>query len=562
MSESLPPPEEKPKLSHNEKTGIIDQYSAALLSKTVLPEFALKEISEADAGLDQDSYREYYNRYRVGELTKDELIRWDNDWLKALKEKDKLKKPDIITGGGFQARRDAIAQDKERRLTDLGNSERLIDQYSADIRYCHQFISWYIWNYQEGRWKKDDNGYIYRIAKDVTRRILNEASKMGEGDVRRKRLSEWAFVCENRSHINGMVDLAQNDKAILMSPDQMDQDDFKFNMRNGVFDLKTFSLGPHDKSLNITRLANYDYDERATCPKFLNFLERSFKSNKKKDEIIGYIQRAVGYTLTGSTAEQALFLLYGSGANGKSVLLGIIRALQDEYGTVTQSRTFTTDRGEISNDIAALAGVRFVSASENSSDTILDESTIKQLTGGEEVSARFLHQEFFTFLPKFKIWWSFNHPPAISDMTISIWRRIKIIPFTETIPEEEWDKQLLEKLKGELPGIFNWAIEGLKSYYKNGLQEPEEVTKATKSYKNDQDILLDFFTTSYEFTNNENDRIKASDLYQSYKSWWNFQESTKPMSSTRFGRLCRDRGMKKIEGRDGNYYTGLKVMKR
>jgi len=270
-------------------------------------------------------------------------------------------------------------------------------------------------------------------------------------------------------------------------------------------------------------------------------------------------QRAVGYTLTGSTQEQCLFLLYGSGANGKSVFLDVILYMMGEYGTTTQSKSFTTDRGEISNDIAALAGMRLVCASENSSDSKLDESLIKQLTGGELISARFLHKEFFTYKPRFKLWWAFNHPPMISDMTTSIWRRIKIIPFTEVLPESEWDKNLATKLKEkEIPGIFNWAVEGLKEYNLHGLQQPDVITRATKSYKNDQDILLDFFTSTYEMTEEQKDEIKASDLYSAYKTWWLNIESSKPMSSTRFGRLCRDRGLHKEERKTGNYYTYIK----
>ena len=544
---------------HGQSTVLVDKHIEALKTRTVSPEFVLKDIAPKEDD-DLKPYKDYYIRFLSGELSKDDLIRYDGDWLKALIEKDKLKKPDIIKGSGFQARRDAIAEDRERKITDMGNSERLIDQFGAEIKYCHQFASWFIWNYQEGRWKKDDNGYIFRIAKDVTRRILREGSAIGVDDRRRKTLAEWAFLCETKTHLRSMVDLAQNERAVLLAPDQMDQDDYKFNLLNGTFDLKTFELFRHDKSLNITKLANYDYDEKATCPQFIKFLGRTFRSNPNKKEIIAYLQRAVGYTLSGSTGEQCLFLPFGSGANGKSVFLDAIRAMMDEYGTITQSRTFTTDRGEISNDIAALAGARFVCASENSSDTKLDESIIKQLTGGDEVSARFLRQEFFTFKPRFKIWWSFNHAPAISDMTISIWRRIKIIPFTETIPESEWDKKLSEKLKGELPGIFNWAVEGAKEYLKNGLQEPEVVTKATKSYKNDQDILLDFFTNSCEITENEDDRVQASVLYESYKTWWFNIEPSKPMSSTKFGILCRDRGMPKKEVNNGTYYLKLRLI--
>jgi len=545
-----------------ERKVLVDRHIKALEDGEVAPEFALKKDVALEAPSPLPTYEDYYRRYLSGELTSEDLIRYDNDWLHALKEKDLSKKPDIIEGVGHRLRRDGLAVINSRPTTDMGNAERLVDQYSSEIRYCHQFNSWFIWNYPEGRWRKDSNGYIYRIAKDVTRRILHESSR-APLDVQVKALKTWAYSCENRQHINGMVELAQNDKIVVVSPDELDQDDFLFNVQNGTFNLKTLKLDTHKKTNKITKLADYKYDPSAKCPVFLKYLDRVFKNNPKKEEKIKYLQRCVGYTLTGSTKEQCLFLLHGSGANGKSVFINVVRALMGEYGTVTQSKTFTTDRGEISNDIAALSGCRFVCASENSSDTHLDESIIKQLTGGDEISARFLHQEYFTFKPRFKIWWSFNHAPNISDMTVSVWRRIKIVPFTEVLPESEWDRELDAKIiNAELPGIFNWAIEGLGKYLESGLQEPEEIKTATKSYKNDQDILLEFFTTMTETTESELDRLKASFLYEQFTTWWNYYESSKPMSRTMFGRLCRDRNMNKIEDREGTFYTNIKIIRR
>jgi putative DNA primase/helicase len=159
------------------------------------------------------------------------------------------------------------------------------------------------------------------------------------------------------------------------------------------------------------------------------------------------------------------------------------------------------------------------------------------------------------------LWWSFNHAPQVSDQTFSIWRRIKIIPFTEVIPSTEMDKNLATKLVAELPGIFNWAVEGLKEYYKNGLQEPTDVTAAVTSYKNDQDILKDFFDENFEDTESDLDRVKASELYNGYKTWWFNIETTKPLTSTMFGRLCRDRGLHKMEDRAGKWYTHLRFTK-
>ena len=540
----------------NEKQTIIDNQMQGLLSGNITPEFAFRSFKDEDSVVVK--FKEYYNRYVSGELSQNEIEIYNGDWLLALKEKDRKKRSDFISGDGFKLRRDEIAVINNRPITDIGNAERLVDQYNPQIRYCHPMKNWFIWDYAEGRWKQDNNGYIYRIGKDVIRRILIEASRAPNKDYVGK-LSSWAYQCECRSHIDGMIEIAKNDRIVVVDPEDFDKNDYLFNIRNGTFNLNSFELQQHKKENNISKFSNFEYNPHAKCPMFIRYLDRVFQSNPNKKDIIGFLQRAVGYTLTGSTQEQCLFLLYGSGANGKSVFLDIISELMGEYGTTTQSKTFTTDRGEISNDIAALAGRRFVCASENSSDSRLDESLIKQLTGGEVISARFLHKEFFTFKPRFKLWWAFNHPPVISDMTNSIWRRLKIIPFTEVLPEKEWDKNLAQKIKDtEIPGIFNWGIEGLKEYKISGLQQPEIISQATRSYKNDQDILLDFFTTMFDFTESERDAIKASVLYASYRDWWLNIESSKPLSSTKFGRLCRDRGIQKEERSEGNFYKFIK----
>ena len=543
------------KYTQEEKQTLVSLQMDKLKSGDITPQFAYKQL--IDDGSEIKKFKDYHSRYVAGELTESEIELYNGDWLLALKEKDRKKTLDFIDGDGFKLRRDELALMNNRPLTDVGNSERLIDQFSRQLRYCHQMKSWYIWNYSEGRWKGDANGYINRIAKDVVRRIFVEASR-APNKPHAQRMSSWAYQCECRSHMEGMIEIAKSSKSVVIDPGEFDKNDYQFNLRNGTLNLGTLELQPHNRDNTISKLAEYEYNKNATCPMFTKYLQRIFRSNPNKDEIIKFLQRAVGYSLTGSTQEQCLFLLYGSGANGKTVFLDVMLEVLGEYGTTTQSRTFTTERGQINNDIAALVGRRFVCASENSSDSKLDEALIKQLTGGESISARFLHKEFFVFKPKFKLWWGFNHPPAISDMTNSIWRRIKIIPFTEILPESEWDKKLsLKIIANELPGVLNWAIEGLKEYNKIGLQQPEVITAATKNYKNDQDVLRDFFVSTYLETDSESDEVKASDLYAAYKMWWLNIESSKPMSSTKFGRLIRDRGIHKVEKNTGNYYTHI-----
>jgi putative DNA primase/helicase len=504
------------------------------------------------------------------ELTHEERLLNNGDWLLTLKQKDLLKKNwDIIYDGGMN--RDTIAIQSNRPLTDEGNSERLVDQYvnhdiTPLIQYCHHYKSWFIWHQDEGRWKKDEVAEIQRISKDVIRRILIEASK-APLDTQMRATTKWALQCECRAHIDGMIELTKKERQVIIQPELLDADINLLNCNNGTLNLITGAILPHSRNHFISRTTGLDYDPDAKCPLWLTFLNRIFRERKDKKEIIEFIKRAMGYSLTGSTREQVLFLLHGSGSNGKSVFVGILRALLGEYATVTESRTFCTGRGEQSNDIARLAGMRVVVASENSKDNFLDEALVKHLTGGDEVCARYLYQEAFTFKPQFKIWWSFNHSPNISDMTYSIWRRILRIPFKERIPPEEQNKDLEIILKSELRGILNFALEGLLEYQKIGLNPPIGIQNATKEYQEDQDVLLDWWNLCVEEITGEDAfgrpfDVMAKDALESFKQWAIWNNPDIKMSMTKFGKLIEDRGVHKKRMKDGIHYFGIKVKQK
>lgn len=473
----------------------------------------------------------------------------------------KIRK-DLLFSEGEGLRRNEKAQMNERRCTDLGNAERVIDQFTSYIRYCHQSESWYIWNSIEGRWKLDETERIMQVTLDVTRRILMESAR-GATEQHRKDLARWAFECENKTHQRGMIDLTRTFPVVQVNLNSLDSDDYLINMNNGTFNLKTYELQQHKKDDYISKSVGYDYDVTTKCPKWLVFLDRLFRSRADKDQIIAFIQRAAGYTLTGVTSEEILLMCWGSGQNGKSVMLEVLRGVLGEYAVVTEGSTFIqsryADASRPRNDIARLSGARMVCASENASETHLDEVIIKKLTSCEDrISARFLNKEYFEFKPKFKIWWAFNHQPQITDQTFSIWRRIKLLPFEEKITEEERDRDLANKLKTELPGIFNWAVEGLKQYNERGLQEPIGITKSTNEYKDQQDILSEFFTYSVEI--GKGGEMKANDLYLSYVQYNNMENANeRPMSSTKFGKILIDKGLKRERNMHGIYYKGIRI---
>jgi len=247
----------------------------------------------------------------------------------------------------------------------------------------------------------------------------------------------------------------------------------------------------------------------------MSFLDRVFAGN---ESMILFLQRAVGYSLTGSTVEQCLFLLYGAGANGKSTFLEIIRALLSDYAQQADFSTFLVKRNDgVRNDLARMRGIRFVSAVEGDSGRTFSESVLKQLTGGDRVATRFLFQEYFEFQPQLKLFLATNHLPAISGTDEAIWRRIKLIPFLVTIPENERDPNLRNRLLEELPEILRWAVAGCQMWQREGLNFPREVYEATQEYREETDNVGRFLTDCCIV--NPRGRALLSSVSSAYTSW-------------------------------------------
>jgi putative DNA primase/helicase len=297
--------------------------------------------------------------------------------------------------------------------------------------------------------------------------------------------------------------------------DAFDGKPFAFNCGNGIVDLRTGELHPHDRAEMHTKLSPVMYDPSATAPKWETFLDRIFASD---ESLIRFVQRAAGYSLTGDVSEQCLFIAYGTGANGKSVFLKTIAALVADYGQATRTETLMVKRHVgVSNDIACLRGARFVSAFETDEGQRFAESNVKQLTGGDKIRARFLFKEEFEFAPQFKLWLAANHKPEIRGQDHAIWRRIKLIPFNVTIPQDERNAHLDAELQDELPGIFAWAVRGCMAWQSEGLGVTEAVKQATADYQFEMDALAEFFADRCEM--DAHYEVSATEIYAAYKSW-------------------------------------------
>jgi len=369
----------------------------------------------------------------------------------------------------------------------------------------------------------------------------------------RKALAGHAMRSEQATKHLAMIRLAQSMRPAL--PEQFDQDPWLLNLQNGVLDLRTCGLAPHDPGQMLTRLAPVAYDPTARCPKWLAFLDRIMDGNRG---LIEYLQVAVGYSLTGDVSEQKLFILYGTGANGKSTFLETVRGMMGDYGKATASETLLARRFDgIPNDVAALRGARLVSTTETGDGRRLAEAKVKLMSGGDTMTARFMRAEFFEFRPVWKLWLATNHKPTIRGTDLAIWRRIKLIPFNVAIPEPEQDRHLADKLRAEWPGILAWALEGCITWQScGGLPEAPEVTQATQDYKDEMDTLAMFIAECCD--QGQGLQVRSGALYTAYTAWCQ-ASGEQPATKQAFGRQLTERGYNRSHDRAGRTYLGLSI---
>lgn len=464
------------------------------------------------------------------------------------------QKPETEQGGNGHNGEEPIreADFSEYHLSDLGLGKRFIRCHGHLVRFCYP---WQSWLYFDGcRWIKDERGEVARLMKDTVSKVYAEAAKSTDKE-QRKAVAKFALSAESEAKRKAAIISAQSEPEIPIMPDDLDRDHMLFNVINGTLDLRTGQLIPHVPSHLISKLAPVYYLPKATYPTWLKFLHRALNGNER---LIAYLQKAVGYTLTGNTSEQVLHFLYGLGANGKSTFQETFMSLMGDYAKQTSTETIMVKKmtGGIPNDLAGLKGARLVSAQEVESGRRLAESLVKQLTGGDSISARFLHGEFFEFKPTFKLWVSGNSKPVIRGGDHAIWRRIRLIPFTVQIPPEEQDRRLSEKLREELPGILNWSLAGCRAWQREGLTPPEEIKAATEIYRDEMDIIGQFIGErcllgpGYHAT--------AKSLYSAFSEWSEAQGEKRPMSQQAFGMRLTERGLERKRG-TGGFFSWLGI---
>lgn len=440
-----------------------------------------------------------------------------------------------------------------RTLTDTGNADRFKRDWENRIRYVPTWKKWLVWD--ESRWVKDAVNQVMELGKETAQRIYEEG--VGQKDEKlRTSISKHSAKSQQAERIKAMINLATSIPSLVVPATELDSDPMALGVANGVLDLKTGQLRPSRREDLMTKQSPVTFDPGAKCPRFEAFIREVMRDDA---ELVDYLRRVTGYCLTGLTDEQCLFFFYGSGANGKSTFLNVLKdLLGDDYCKQTPSETLMVKKHgrNSTNDLARLVGIRSVISNEVEEGSRLSESLIKELTGGDTISARFLFAEFFDFIPQFKLLIAGNHQPVIRGDDNGIWRRLHLIPFTVTIPPEKRDPKLSEVLREELPGILNWALAGCLEWQEKRLTPPKVVTEAVQAYRTDMDILGQWIDDKGKLGSEE--KVGASEAYRDYKIWAmcnGFQQ----MSSNAFGRRLGER-FKRKKTSEGKFYLGLSLV--
>lgn len=450
-----------------------------------------------------------------------------------------------------------------RKLDGIGNGERFTDDHTPDVRYSYELDRWLVWTGK--RWSLDAQARVETMAKDTARRILKEM-ELALDDARDAGLPDdeiGAIETKYRkqylaaARVTGVRDtlkMAQSEPGIKVALEQLDADPMLMNVRNGTIDLATGRLLGHRRKHGITKMAPASFDPGANSTRWQAFLDRIFDGD---EELIAYIQRAVGYSLTGAVGEQCLFFLYGTGQNGKSVFIQTLLSVLGEYAQKAPTEMIMKQErssGGATPDMARLRGVRLAVTAELDENQRMGEARVKDLTGADRIVARHLYREPIEFDPTHKLWIYGNHKPAIRGTDDGIWRRIRLVPFTVTIPNEEKDPHLTEKLKRERDGILAWAVRGCLEWQRDGLGLPSAVASATDAYRNESDRLGTFLDERCVVEMWA--RVGKSELYAAYDAWCH-DSGEHPVSKRKLGQLLVERGFGDGRNERERFWTGL-----
>lgn len=444
----------------------------------------------------------------------------------------------------------ASAESPRRRpLTDLGNAERFVDRHAQNVRHVHPWGKSLVWDGR--RWTVDNTAAMKRMAKATIRSIYAEAAG-AKDDAEREAIGKWATASENNKGVNAMLALAVAEEGIPVLPDQLDRHPWLLNCLNGTVDLRTGLLAPHRREDLITSLAPVAFDPKAECPIWTKTLGEIFG---QRADVITFWQRLCGLSLTGDVCEQILPIAWGSGANGKSTILGaMLGVLGGDYAMKAVPEFLLAMRGEHhATERADLFGKRLVVAIETGEGARINETLVKELTGSDRIRARRMREDFWEFSPTHKIMLCTNHKPVVKGTDHAIWRRLRLIPFDVKFADDKQDRKLPEKFVRERAGILAWCVRGCLDWQREGLTAPDDVTKATAQYRADQDTLAEFLAE--HCVTLPGTKAKAGALWARFQDWAQ-KAGEDPGSQKRFGAALSERGFERYTD-DGTWYRGI-----
>jgi putative DNA primase/helicase len=455
------------------------------------------------------------------------------------------------------------------RCTDSGNVDAFVLRHGEDFRFILDWDRWIAWNghvWDQLGAAQALSERVVRVAREEYAECRGKTSLLEE-DLRQlrlrgpekkddievleakikwqKRLLEWHEQSQNGSRVNSCIGLLRGPCKVTLA--ELDADPWLFNIRNGTVDLRTGELGPHDRAHYITQQSDVEWRASAAAPQWRRFLEMVTGGDKHLEL---YLQRLIGYALTGLIHEHALAFHYGHGNNGKSTFLGIVQQLFGDYGCAApRNLLFGADSDKHPTEFARLYGKRFAVCNEVPNGKVFDEAKTKDLTGGDVISCRRMNEDFWDLTPTHKLHLAGNYKPIVLGDDDGIWRRMRLIPWLVTIPADQIDRTLPAKLRTELPGILRWAVDGCLEWQRVGLAEPDSVQGATAEYRVESDVLGEWITLACTFEPGA--RVTKAALRQSYEAWCK-ELGHQPVGARTLARRLGDAGVRRVPIRDGS----------
>lgn len=429
--------------------------------------------------------------------------------------------------------------------TELEMSELLVQRFGGELRYCAPLGGWYAWT--GTHWQRDTRERARECAKQVARELAMEAATQ---------LNEDAFKSAKRAGsargVSAILELARSTPAIVFAPSDADRDPWLLNCQNGTLDLRNGTLRAHDPADLITRVCPVAFDDNAVAPLFERFLIEV----QPDPDVRAYLARLFGYSAVGIVNQHVLAVLWGAGANGKSVLADLVGFVLGDYARPGPTSLIVSDGGNQPHptDVASLAGSRLVLIHETRKGASFDASKVKLLTGGDRLTARRMHQDFFEFAPSHTLIMLSNYRPAADSSDAALWRRVQLVPFDVVIPEERRDPNLGDALRAEAAGVLRWIVDGICEWQRTGLAPPKVVREQTECYRESEDIIAAFLAE--RTVRLPGVQVRASSLYEAYRSWCD-SSGHRAVNAKDFAAELTGRGVKRVERSVGRVYVGI-----